>query len=366
MHRKTPISFRPIASVLSGILIIVIFLAASGYNVGSAFSALWIGATGIQIAPISFQPYQLAQSLANATPLLFTGLSVAIGMKAGLFNIGAQGQLTFGAFATAVVGFSFNGMPAIIHICLALGAGAIAGAIWGAIPALLKSARGVHEVISTIMLNYVASDITSYMVTHSLKDRGSQAPQTAAISKNIHLHPFVPGSLLNAGIFIALSVVALSSWFISRTSWGFRIRAVGESREAAETNGVPITATLLLAMALSGAAAGLAGAVMVLGQEHRFVKGMSGSYGFDGIAVALLGGNSGLGVTLSALFFGGLASGANNMQLLTNVPDSIATVVQAVVIFFAGVRSPIFHSKRGIKKMINTRTGQVIHESPPD
>ncbi len=359
---KTGRLLRPLFAIVCGLGIAALVMQLSGYNVREAYSALFTGATGIepgaargasQIAlgtlPVFSRPYHLntfllAQSLAKSTPLLFCGLAIALGLRAGLFNIGAQGQMTVGALAAAFVGQWGIGkgdsgtFPPLLHITLVLMAGAAAGALWGALPGLLKAYRGVHEVIATIMLNYVAINATTYFVTHTLKDPNSAAAQSARIAKSAWLAPFVAGSNLTAGFLLALLAAAALAFLIGRTSLGFRIRAVGMGADAAAAAGISVPRTLIVTMALSGALAGLAGGVEVVGVQHRFIQGIASNYGYDGIAVALLGGLGGGGVGLSALFFGALSSGAAHMQTLTDVPDSIAVIVQAIVIIFVGVR----------------------------
>lgn len=355
--------FRPLLSILVGLFLAALVMWVSGYDPRAAYSALWSGATGLQPGPARspndlpigigsrlghLDRFVLAQSLAKATPLLFAGLSVAIGLRAGLFNIGAQGQMAVGALVAALVGTlgtpggAGGGWPPWLHIPLTLLAGAAAGALWGGLPGLLKARRGVHEVISTIMLNYIAANLASYLVTHGLKDPNpkNMAPQTALMASSSWLAPlpFAPGSNLTVGLLLALAAAAGIAFLIHRTALGFEIRAVGVGVEAARATGVPVARVMVVAMAISGALAGVAGAVEVMGVHHRYVQGVAGSYGFDGIAVALLGGLNGGGAALSALFFGALANGAIGMQAQTDVPDSISVIVQAVVILLIGVR----------------------------
>ncbi len=356
---------RPLLSILIGLVLAGIIMWASGYDVHAAYSALWSGATGLSSGPprsandlrLGLGPwvghldkFVLAQSLAKSTPLIFAGLSVAIGLRGGLFNIGAQGQLTLGALAAALVGTlgrsgpadTAGTWPAWLHILLVLLAGAAAGALCGAIPGLLKARRGVHEVITTIMFNYIVANLASYLVTHSLKDPNpkNMAPQTALMASSAWLRPFpfAPGSNLTAGLLLALLAAAGYAFLIHRMALGFQIRAVGLGPDAARAAGIPVARTMVTTMSLSGALAGLAGAVEVMSVHHRFVEGVAGNYGFDGIAVALLGNLTGVGVVLSGLFFGLLANGAIGMQAMTDVPDSISVIVQAVVILLVGVR----------------------------
>ncbi|HZO88254.1 MAG TPA: ABC transporter permease [Chthonomonadaceae bacterium] len=357
--------WRALFSVLAGLLLAALLMKASGYDVGAALSALWSGATGIAPGPsrgpnqipigigawkAHLDKFVLAQSLARATPLIWAGLSVALALRGGLFNIGAQGQLIVGALAAAVVGMLgkgseaggdvTGGWPPWLHVPLTLLTGAAAGAVWGAIPGWLKARRGVHEVLSTILLNYIAADIASYLVTHGLKDPNSHsmAPQTGLMAASAWLTPAVPGSNLTVGLLLAVTAAALVAFLLQRTALGYEIRAVGLGQAAAEATGIPAVRTLVVTMGLAGALAGLAGAVEVMGVHHRYVPGVAATYGFDGIAVALLGGLTGSGTVASGLFFGLLASGASGMQRSTDVPDAITVIVQAVVILVIGVR----------------------------
>ncbi|HEV2474520.1 MAG TPA: hypothetical protein VGS41_17715, partial [Chthonomonadales bacterium] len=190
----------------------------------------------------------------------------------------------------------------------------------------------------TIMLNYIAADLASYLVTHQLKDPGSMAAQTREMSHGAWLAPLTPGSGLTAGLLLALAAAAWYGFLLRRTAVGYEIRAVGLGQAAARAAGLPVQRTMILSMALAGALAGLAGALEVMGIHHRYVEGVAGTYGFDGIAVALLGGLATAPVILSALFFAALVSGAAYMELQTGVPSSIAVVIQAVVIVAVGVR----------------------------
>jgi simple sugar transport system permease protein len=350
-----------IGGIACALLLVAGVLALCGYSVPEAFSALWSGATGLEAGPargrsdvaITLGPFLwhlnkfvLAQSIAKATPLLLAGCSIALALRAGLFNIGAQGQMVVGALAAAVVGSMGPRANAtlpvlLLHGTLTLAAGAAAGAAWGAIAGILKATRGVHEVLTTIMLNYVALNAADYLVTHNLKDplSHSMAPQTAAITPSATLPALVPGSNLTVGIGIALLLALLFGFLIRRSSIGFRIRALGLQPETAAATGVPVAGTTVTAMALAGALAGLAGALEVAGVHHKFVRGVAASYGFDGIAVALLGGLDGAGMIASALFFGMLANGAVGMQSRTEVPAAISTIVQAIVIILIGIRT---------------------------
>jgi simple sugar transport system permease protein len=340
---------RSIIAIALGLAAAAIVIAATGGSPLEAFRALLQGFFGDlpgalraslnQRHPVL--PNELYRSLGKATPLLLSGLAVALALRAGLFNIGAEGQLLVGGLAAAWAGFAISGLPAFLHLPLALAAGMTAGALWGFIPGLLKSWRGAHEVIVTIMLNYVAIHLTHYLVTKVLIEppatNPNNVPRTPEVLQTARLWaPDVP--VFSSGFFLALLAAVGFAFLLRRTALGFEIRAAGLGPEAARTAGIPVGRTMVVAMMLSGALAGLAGAVEVLGNHHRFFDAFSPGYGFDSIAVALLGGLSSLGVTLSAVLFGGLSSGALQMEAFTDTPRQITGIIQAVVILAVASR----------------------------
>ncbi|HLI47557.1 MAG TPA: ABC transporter permease [Chthonomonas sp.] len=346
-----------LTSIAAALLVAALLLGLSGYNVAMAFGTLWSGATGliagpaqgsqqVPLGPMHLDLFQLAQTLTQFIPLLLCGLAVAVGLQAGLFNIGGQGQFIAGAVTAAAVGIAWPTLPALFHLPLALLAGTLAGALWGGLAGLLKAWRQVNEVVSTIMLNYVADNIANYLITHSLKDPHNQAPQTAAVSASATLPILVGHTNLSFGLFLALLAVPALGFLVKRTALGFRIRAVGLNSKAARVAGLPVKQTLVVTMALSGALAGLAGTIQVLGAQHRYFPNLAGTYGFDGIAVALLAGIDSTSVFYSALFFGALAGGAGYMQDQTNIPDSIGRIIQAIIILFVGMRFLFYQRKR--------------------
>ncbi len=318
----------PSAVLVLALAVAALVIALAGSPPLPALIAWWEGAV---LAPGAF-----AESLLNATPLLFTGLAVAVGLLAGQFNIGVEGQLLVGALASAWVGFALSGLPPFVHVTLALAVGALVGAFWGWIPGILKAWRGAHEVITTIMMNYIAIYLTQYLVTKVWKDPNSMSPQTPEAHPSAWLPILVEGTRLSVGLLIALGT-ALALWYLlRRTVWGYELRAVGANAEAARSAGVRVSRVIWGSMALSGAIGGLAGAVEVLGVHHRYYDQFSPGYGFDGIAVALLGNNHPLGAVIAAVVFGAMKNGAVYMQSVTApaVPREITTVVQAVIIFF--------------------------------
>lgn len=291
-------------------------------------------------APLSVLTRPWGESGTRAALLMFTGLAVAVGLSAGLLNIGAQGQLVVGAILAAVLGAAVE-LPAPLHVALCLLGAAAGGAAWASLAAWLKVRRGVHEVISTIMLNWVAvSLVESWLVVGPL-GAVSSGDLSRSGTEEIHASAQLPrllgdASRLNLGAVLALAAVALVAVWLYRTRHGFETRAVGLGPEAARTAGIPVERRVYEAMALSGALAGLAGAVVVLGTELHYPGSLGGTLGFDGIAIALIGQGNPLGVGLTALVFGVLRAGGTRMQLL-GVHKSFPELIQGLaLLFFAG------------------------------
>jgi simple sugar transport system permease protein len=293
-----------------------------------------------------------AESLVIATPYIFAGLAVTLGFRGGLFNIGAEGQLFVGGLASVFVGYSITNLPWFLHLPLALLAGTLAGAIWGAIPGLLKARTGAHEVINTIMMNYIAFRLTDYMLQGGPMMGPGGLPITPEIKPTAYLPALLPRPVrLHAGFFLALAMAVLVYWFLWKTTRGFEIRMVGANPRAARYSGVRITPTIVLTMALSGAIAGLAGANQILGLDHKMVSAFSTGFGFDSIALALLGNSHPLGVVLASLLFGFLRGGAARMQSVAGVPVEIIRIVQGMVIVFIAAPEII----RGIYRLKEAR-----------
>jgi ABC-type uncharacterized transport system permease subunit len=287
-------------------------------------------------------PDGIGYTLFHATPLIFTGLAVLVGFRCGLFNIGAEGQLYIAAFATAWVGITFANLSAWFLIPLCFAAAILTGAFWGAIPGVLKAQFGSHEVINTIMLNFIAVALVSYFTQYHYKVPGDPILQTAPISEHAHiahLGKFVPGFPeripLNIAFLLALLCCLLVYVFLWRTKWGYEIRATGSNPFAAEYGGISIRKQIILAMAVSGALAGMVGINEVLGHRHRYYDGFSDNYGFTGIAVALLGRNHPVGVILAALLFAALQHGGIYVDGFSEyVTKDIVQVLQGIIILF--------------------------------
>jgi simple sugar transport system permease protein len=311
-----------------------------------AFSALFTGSIGNPSKIITalqggdaeairraFNPF--FESLVRSTPYIFAGLAVALGFRVGLFNIGVEGQLYIGAIFAVYVGYSLEGLPTIIHIPLALAAGALGGALWGFIPGWLKAKTGGHEVINTIMMNYIAFRFSEWMLRGPIKRPESASPVSPVIQDSAKLTRFFGDPIrFHIGFFIALAFAYLVYWFLFKTKWGFDLRTVGSNPHAARYAGMNIVASTVLAMVLSGALAGLAGANEVLGVNHNLALAFSSGYGFDSIALALLGKSHPVGVVLASLLFGTLRNGATNMQLFAGIPIDIISIVQAIILAF--------------------------------
>jgi len=291
--------------------------------------------------------------LFNAVPLIFTGLAVAFAFRAGLFNIGGEGQLYIGAFVCTLAGLWLGGLPAVLLIPLLILASAAGGAAWAAVPGLLKARFGVHEVINTIMMNFIAVGLTSYFIINMLREPGQMTPQTSEIAFAGHLPrlaeslsligiPLPQANPLNFSIVLALGAVWLAWFILYRTNLGYEIRAVGMNAKAAEYAGINVRRTIVLAMLISGAFAGLVATNEVMGFRHRFLDNFSSGLGFMGIAVALLGKNTPLGVLLAALLFGVLNTGGLEIDIFTDVPRELILVLQAITIILVVVGNEVF------------------------
>jgi simple sugar transport system permease protein len=271
----------------------------------------------------------------QATPYIFAGLAVAFGFRVGLFNIGAEGQIFVGALAAVWAGVFIKGLPAIIHAPLALLIGSLGGAVWGFVPGWLKAKTGAHEVIITIMMNYIAFRLSEYLLTGYLRDPNKTTPISAPIEVTAQIPRFFPDpNRFHLGFFIALAVAYLVYLLLFKTTWGFELRTVGANPNAAHYAGMNIVRSTVLTMSLSGMLAGFAGANEVLGVNRNLGVAFSSGYGFDSIALALLGNSHPLGVVLAALLFGFLRNGAIQMQLTAGIPIDIISIIQAMILAF--------------------------------
>ncbi len=338
----------PVAAVAAAFLVGGLVVMAIGESPLRVYAILFRGAFGSVDA--------LGYVLFNACPLIFTGLAVAFAFRAGLFNIGGEGQLYIGSFVCAWVGLKVGGLPAALVVPLLVLASAAGGALWAAGPGYLKARFGVHEVINTIMMNFIAIGLTSYLVINVFKEPGQMTPQTAEIAAAGHL-PRLAGALqhigiplpmanpLNASILIALAAVWVAWYILHRTTLGYEIRAVGLNPSAAEYAGINVRRTVVLAMMISGAFAGLVATNEIMGFRYRYLDNFSAQIGFMGIAVALLGKNTPLGVLFAAILFGILNTGALEVDVFTDVPRELILVLQAVTIILVVVANEVLTRK---------------------
>jgi simple sugar transport system permease protein len=287
------------------------------------FGALFDGAFGTRS--------ELAETLVQTTSLLFPALGIAVAFRAGLFNIGAEGQLILGGFAAGWLGAQFP-LPGYLAVPMVLLAGALAGGAWGAIPGFLRARFGANEVIATLMLNVVAALLTTYLVTGPMQQGGSGASETASLPKAAQLPDLIADSRLTWAFVIALVLAFALRWVLQRTVFGYELRAAGEAPEAAKRAGIDLGRTAFVAMALSGAMAGLGGATIVSGVLHRFNTGLSPGYGFIAIAVALVGNLDPLWIIVAAFAFGVLQSGGIAMQAEAGVPREVVSLITGLVI----------------------------------
>ncbi len=323
----------PLLAILTAMVVGGVIIALVGGNPFAAYIGLAQGAFG------SFKA--LSETAVWASPYIFAGLAVALAFKGGLFNIGAEGQLAFGAVAAAWFGYALPdtigfSLPAIIHIPLAVGMGILAGALWAAIPGALKAYTGGHEVINTIMMNYIALNMVSFLLNGPMKDRspGNVIARTPGIAESARIPPIFDELRVHWGFVLALFIAFLVWWLLWKTTLGFEIRTVGANPDAAKYAGINVKRTIILTMALSGVLAGLAGAIEVTGLNYRHELGFSIGYGFDAIAIALLGKTHPFGVVLGAILFAGMRNGATRMQFLTQIPVDIISVIQALILLF--------------------------------
>ncbi|MBN1537074.1 MAG: ABC transporter permease [Anaerolineales bacterium] len=323
----------PLLAVITAMIVGGLVIAGAKGDPFAAYAGLFEGAFGTLRA--------LSETTVWATPYIFAGLAVALAFKGGLFNIGAEGQLALGAVASAWVGYRLpellgTTIPGAIHLPLTVGAGMLAGAIWGAIPGWLKAKTGAHEVINTIMMNYIALNLVSYLLNGPMKDPDplNVIARTPLISEGAQIPVIFSKYRFHWGFILALVVAFLVWWLLWKTTLGFEIRTAGSNPDAGKYAGINVSRTIVLTMTLSGMLAGLAGAIEVTALNYRHELGFSQGYGFDAIAIALLGKSHPFGAVVGAILFGAMRNGATRMQFLTQIPVDVISVIQALILLF--------------------------------
>jgi len=319
---------RPLFAIALALLTSAGMILATGANPITAYAALLQGAVGNFVS--------IANTCVRATPLLLGGIGVALGLKAGLLNVGVEGQIYAGAAAATAVGLIALPVPPCVHLFLAVLAGFLGGLLWAVIPGYLRAYRGISEIVVTLMLNYVGFYFISWLVEYPgiLAEKGAVFPQSPPILESAQLPVLIRGTSLHAGIILGVILALFFHLLLRYSPFGFRTRMVGENPEAARYAGVNVTRQILMVILLFGGMGGLAGTGEVLGLKLRLFDAFSGGVGYEAIAVALLANGKPLGVILSAFFFGALKAGANKMQIVTGIETSMALVVLALAVLF--------------------------------
>lgn len=346
--RKGDALLVPVVAVLLGFAVGSVVVMITGKSPLVMFNAMLQGLTGLNVARGSFNPRYIGELVIQAMPIILTALCFGFAARTGLFNIGAEGQLMVGSLAATTVALLVKA-PAFIHIPLVLGAGMVAGALWGAIPGYLKARFNVHEVVVTIMLNYVALHMNNLMILNVFgsvdRVKTAQFPQSALL-KDPWLESITNGSRLNWG-FVPVLIAIVVYWFvIEKTTFGYGLRAVGYNKDAAKYAGMKVNRNIVLSMMIAGAFAGLAGAVITTG-TFSFGRALSAAegYGFDGMAVALVGSNQAVGILLAGLLFGMLKAAGPLMQS-NGIPKEIGGIIQASIVLFVAM-------KYGLERLIS-------------
>jgi len=318
-----------VLAIAAALLVGAGLILLAGKNPVTAYSALF------QESLANY--YGFGNTLTKTTPLLLTSLGVLIALKAGQFNIGGEGQIYMGGLGSTLVGLYVKGLPLVIPLPLGLLVGFLFGAVWGLIPGYFKAVRGINEVITTLLLNYVAQNFISYLVNGPMMQPGAPSPFSPKLAYSAQLPTILPHTQTHAGILIALIAAGILWVLFLRSPLGYQIETVGQNPIAARYAGVSVEGTIMLVMAVAGGLAGLAGSSEVMGLKYRLFENFSGGYGFDAIAIAFLSRGSVPGVVFTSLFFGALRSGANVMQRTAEVPLTIVYAIQGLTVLFIAI-----------------------------
>jgi simple sugar transport system permease protein len=319
----------PFLAIAAALLVGAGLIAIAGVSPLKAYSVLFTESLA--------NYYGFSNTLTKTAPLLLTSLGILVALKAGQFNIGGEGQIYMGGLGSALVGLYLHGLPLVIHVPLALLGGFLLGGLWGFIPGYLKAVRGVNEVITTLLLNYIAQNLVSYLVSSPMKDPDAPTPYSALIDPSAQLPIILPQTQTHAGILLGVLVTIILWVVFARSPLGYQIETVGQNPIAARYAGISVERTIMLVMALSGGLAGLAGSGEVMGLKYRLFENFSPGYGFDAIAIAFLSRGNLAGVLLTSLFFGALRGGANVMQRSAGVPVTVVYAIQGLTVLFIAI-----------------------------
>lgn len=336
---RTALSYLSIAVLC--VLVALLLILMVGSNVGKAFSGFLAGIFG--------SGYAISGVLVKATPLILAGLGISVAFKSGFVNIGAEGQLYMGAVAVTAIAVSLPGLPKIILLPLCMIGGFVAGGVWALVPGVLKAKFGVSEVINTIMFNYIAIGLTGVLLQTVLKDPNGHFPVSAVLPEAASLSTLMKGARLHTGIIIALVCAVLVWLLVFKTPIGYQMRAVGQNKRACVCNGISVGRSIIFSSLISGGLAGIAGVCEIAGLHHKLIEGISPSYGYLAIIVALLGGNHPVGVVVSAVGIAALQVGSLSMQRAAGVPSAIASIIMGVVVVLILARKTLF------KRLLNAK-----------
>ncbi|MSU01064.1 ABC transporter permease [Tissierella pigra] len=341
-------------SIFASLLIGALIMIANGRSPLVGYGALLTGAFGSK--------YNIATTFAKTVPLVITGLATAIAFRAGISNVGGEGQLYLGAFAAAYVGITFTGLPGIIGIILAIIAGALVGGAYGFVPAILKVKYKVDEVITTIMLNTVATLFTAYLVNYPFASSQGKMGGTEMVAEQFRFSRLVKLSTLNTSIFYMGIIAVVIYYLMEKTSYGYDFKIVGQNSIFSRYAGIKDKNQMVLAMVISGGLCGIAGALEVLGVHYRFLQHISPGYAFDGMLIALIVKNNPIGVVLMSIFFGALKTGSIAMENSIGIPSELVSVIQSIIILFiageAGFKN--IYKNWKMKKTANSKVGEKI------
>ena len=363
----------PVGSVILAFVAGAIIVFVTGGDPVAAYSGLLCGGLGVACTQGENPALQISNTIVFLTPLISTGVAVALPFRANLFNIGAEGQMLAGAMACTAIGIKFGGLPAPLLLPMVLIGGMLAGAFWAGIAGVLKATVGAHEVVTTIMLNYVAQWLLRYLIIGGPLQLGPGTSRSQPIAAGAHLPTLLPASntviifdlpasvyRVHTGLFIALAAAGVFAFLLWRTALGYEIRAVGQSQKAASYAGVSVRRTIVVTMLIAGAFAGLAGAIEIAGVDHNLTdKYFTDTTGFDAIAVALLGLGSAVGIVLAGILFAALHAGGQVMQADAGISSNLVLVLQALILF-----SIAANFIGAIRRRF--RFGAATEELPPD
>lgn len=319
----------PFIAIMIALLIGALIILSGGNNPLEAYRLMLEGSIGTS--------QTLAETIVKTASLIIAGASYAFAYRCGMLNIGIEGQMLAGAIFSTWIGVNLTFLPGLLHLFIAVIGGILAGALLGCFIAFLKNRFGANEVITTVMMNYVMLFIVEYLVTGPMRE-APEFPQSARVLPSAGFPVLIPGTRVNIGIVLALLLIVLYGYYWKNSKKGFEMRIVGENPTVANSIGINVKQNRMLAFAISGSLGGLVGSLEILGIQKRLLQNFSAGYGFDGIAVALLGKNSPIGIMLSSFLFGAMKTGGNMVQMFSSVPSSVVMIIQAIIILLMAIQ----------------------------